>query len=375
MASIKQQANGKWRYRIRYKQNGSFKEYSKSGFRLKSEAVAEASEMELKLKKGHNLQDASILISTYMQMWLSIKKDIVKKSTYSRFERAIRIHINPKFGFYKLNELSRMDCVNWIADLCKTSKVNSVKTHVAPLVSALDDAVYEYRLLEMNPMKNIKYPKQAKNKSDIKFYEKDVMKELLCAADNHEGRNKFLNFQYYVLTYLLARTGLRLGEALALNWADVNEENLTVSKTLYREKDKDYITPPKTDSSFRTISLDKSTLSLLKKLKLTKMKEALRTKIPNLTPEIVFSDMAGNYMKQSNYRTFFILVCKKADIPVLSPHALRHSHAVHLLESGSNIKFVSERLGHSSINMTANVYLHISKKIEKDALKKYENYF
>ncbi len=55
-------------------------------------------------------------------------------------------------------------------------------------------------------------------------------------------------------------------------------------------------------------------------------------------------------------------MCDLAELPRLSPHALRHSHAVHLLESGSNIKYVSERLGHSSINMTANVYLHVSKK-------------
>ncbi|EHL0042366.1 tyrosine-type recombinase/integrase, partial [Enterococcus faecalis] len=58
-----------------------------------------------------------------------------------------------------------------------------------------------------------------------------------------------------------------------------------------------------------------------------------------------------------------------------SPHALRHSHAVHLLESGSNIKFVSERLGHSTINMTANVYLHVSKKMETDSISRYEKFF
>ncbi|RFB31710.1 tyrosine-type recombinase/integrase [Brevibacillus sp. VP] len=67
-------------------------------------------------------------------------------------------------------------------------------------------------------------------------------------------------------------------------------------------------------------------------------------------------------------------VCKRASVTILSPHALRHSHAVHLLESGVNIKCVSERLGHASVKVTADTYLHVTKKIEDDALSQYERY-
>ncbi|MCI1694497.1 tyrosine-type recombinase/integrase [Aneurinibacillus aneurinilyticus] len=70
----------------------------------------------------------------------------------------------------------------------------------------------------------------------------------------------------------------------------------------------------------------------------------------------------------------FKAVCKRASLPVLSPHALRHTHAVHLLEAGANIKYVSERLGHASVKVTADTYLHITKKIEDDALALYEQY-
>ncbi|UNK17315.1 tyrosine-type recombinase/integrase [Paenibacillus sp. N3/727] len=61
-------------------------------------------------------------------------------------------------------------------------------------------------------------------------------------------------------------------------------------------------------------------------------------------------------------------------IPVLSPYALRHTHAVHLLEAGANIKYVSERLGHASVKVTADTYLHITDKIEDDAIALYEQY-
>lgn len=89
---------------------------------------------------------------------------------------------------------------------------------------------------------------------------------------------------------------------------------------------------------------------------------------------MIFSNDNGNPLRHSVVRDFFYKMCKLSGVPVLSPHALRHSHAVHLLEAGANVKYVSERLGHSTINMTADVYLHVTKKIEDDSLKLYENY-
>ncbi|WP_282060330.1 tyrosine-type recombinase/integrase [Bacillus pumilus] len=78
---------------------------------------------------------------------------------------------------------------------------------------------------------------------------------------------------------------------------------------------------------------------------------------------IVFFQHEGKWLKTNVVREYFKEVCTRANLPVLSPHALRHSHAVHLLEAGVNIKYVSERLGHSSIKTTADKYLHVTKKL------------
>ena len=184
-----------------------------------------------------------------------------------------------------------------------------------------------------------------------------------------------MGYLYFVLSTLLSRTGLRLGEASALKWDDWNRNKIEINKTLYREGKTDYINPPKTQSSYRTIVIDRYLIELLKNFKIKKNELALASSrnIPN--QEYIFTDESGNFIKQSNYRTYFYKMCDLAELPRLSPHALRHSHAVHLLESGSNIKYVSERLGHSSINMTANVYLHVSKKMETEAISMYERYF
>lgn len=375
MASIKQQKNGKWRYRIRYKENGKFKETSKSGFRTKRDAQAAANELEVKLSSGINIYDSNMLIKDYLDTWLALKKDRVKQSTLQKIERSFRMYVLPRFGMNKVSEVTRLDCVQWINSLCERLSVASAQSYAAPFNNALEDAVNEYRMIDVNPMKNIKYPRTEKRKRDIKFFELEELKKVLEVSAKKKENRFYTNMNYYVLSVLLSRTGLRLGEALALTWSDIDNKVLSVSKTLYRHGGKDYITSPKTESSYREIALDEKTNRLLKELKIEKIKYSLANKEYVLNNDLVFSDSKGSFLKQSNYRTYFYRVCESANVPVLSPHALRHSHAVHLLESGANIKYVSERLGHATINMTANVYLHISKKIEREAITMYENYF
>ncbi|WP_267864986.1 site-specific integrase [Enterococcus faecalis] len=174
------------------------------------------------------------------------------------------------------------------------------------------------------------------------FFEKNDLKKLLAISETYKGTKPFINYQYYVLTYILSRTGLRLGEALALKWEDLKENTLAINKTLYRENHTNFITEPKTDSSYRTILLDNKSLDLLKKFKIQKFEYSLKSDFFILNKEYIFTDSKGDFLKQCNYRTYFSTICKLSEVPKLSPHALRHSHAVHLLESGSNIKFVSE---------------------------------
>lgn len=375
MASIKQQNNGKWRYRIRYKDNGKFKEVSKSGFRTKREAQAAANDFEKRINTGKSIHDENMLVSHYMETWLKLKEKHVKSSTMMKINRSVRLYILPKFGFSKLSEINRLDCIEWINELCETLSVDSVKSYVAPFNTALEDAVNEFKIIETNPMKNIRYPKSDRRKKEISFYEKTDLKKLLNCFESQSCDSNYIGYQYYVLTLLLARTGLRLGEALALSWNDIQRNKLEINKTLSRENGVDLITTPKTDSSYRTIALDTMTTDLLRSFKIKKSEYALANSISILNKQLVFSSTYGEPLKQQNYRSYFYRMCNLADVPKLSPHALRHSHAVHLLESGSNIKYVSERLGHATINMTANVYLHVSQKMETEAIAMYERYF
>uniref|UniRef100_UPI001FE8640F tyrosine-type recombinase/integrase n=1 Tax=Salipaludibacillus agaradhaerens TaxID=76935 RepID=UPI001FE8640F len=82
----------------------------------------------------------------------------------------------------------------------------------------------------------------------------------------------------------------------------------------------------------------------------------------------------GSYIPKSTLFNAFSRILKKSDLAPLPIHSLRHTHAVLLLEAGMDLKYIQERLGHGSIQITADVYSHISKKIQKDKMKKFEDY-
>jgi integrase len=151
---------------------------------------------------------------------------------------------------------------------------------------------------------------------------------------------------------------------------------LTVIKTLvYPLNSTPYISTPKSKNSIRDIKLDDTTVKLMKRHRINQKEVILMYE--NYKPSkdnLVFHQHYGRWLRTNVVREYFKEVCKRAGLPVLSPLALRHSHAVHLLEAGANIKYVSERLGHASVKVTADTYLHITKKIEDDALTLYERY-
>lgn len=218
--------------------------------------------------------------------------------------------------------------------------------------SALNDAVHEFRILRENPVTKITIPKETEKNNELKYFTREQLEKFLNEVKKPQKHAKYQHsIQYYVLFTLLARTGLRIGEALALTWDDIDFENktITVNKTLvYPTNSTPYISTPKSKASLRTIKLNDITVQLLKKHKINRNEVCLMYRnYKRPTSNIVFFQHDGRWLRTNVVREYFKEVCKRAGLPVLSPHALRHSHAVHLLEAGANIKYVSERLGHA----------------------------
>lgn len=381
MASFRKHENGTWEYRIRYKDRitNKYREKSQRGFKTKKEAQLAAAKVEMELDQYGFSENGNELVKNYFYEWLeTFKKPKLKPITYSVQERNVRLNILPRWGNYKLKEITRIEYQKWINELIEKYSEGTIRRIHSIMNSAMHDAVHEFRILRENPISRINIPRQEK-KNDVNYFTVEQLERFLDEVRKPVKNAKYqISIQYEVLFTLMAKTGLRIGEALALTWDDIdfNKKSLTVNKTLvYPLNSEPYLSTPKTKNSIREIKLDDKTIQLLIKHKVNRKEIYLR--YPNYKqPEnnIVFHQHEGRWLRTNVVREYFKEVCKRAGLPVLSPHALRHSHAVHLLESGANIKYVSDRLGHASIKTTADTYLHITKKIESDALDKYQRY-
>lgn len=381
MASFRKRGSG-WEYRIKYvdRRTGKPKEKSKGGFKTKKEAQIAAAEAEKAIHYYGFAEDGNEKVDKFFRDWLeTYKKPFVKPITYSVQERNVRLNILPRWGNYRLKDITRNEYQKWINELREKYSEGTVRRIHSIFNTAMNDAVHEFHILQENPVQKIKIPKDTEKKEQISYFTREQLEQFLNELKTPKKHAKYQHsIQYYVLFSLLARTGLRIGEALALTWDDIDLEKgtLSVDKTLvYPLNSTPYVSTPKSKTSIRTIKLDNTTIKLLKKHKINQKEVYLRYK--NYKPSdknLVFHQHDGRWLRTNVVREYFKTVCKRAGVPVLSPHALRHTHAVHLLEAGANIKYVSERLGHASIKITADTYLHITQKIEDDALELYQRY-
>lgn len=371
----------KWEYRISFtdRQTGKQKEKTKSGFKTKKEAQLAAAEEESKINHFGFAENGDQLVDQYFEEWLEVyKKPNVKPITYSVQERNVRLNILPRWGKYRLKDLTRAEYQKWINELRNKYSEGTVRRIHSIFSSAMTDAVHEFRILRENPIQKIKIPKELNKKSEIQYFTREQLEQFLDHTKPVKNAKYKTSIQYLVLFTVLARTGLRIGEALALTEDDVDLVNntITVNKTLVYPLNSDpYISTPKSKSSGRTIKIDEATAALLRKHRVNRKEVVLR--YANYKPSVgnlIFFQQDGRWLRTNVVREYFKEVCKRANLPVLSPHALRHTHAVHLLEAGANIKYVSERLGHASVKVTADTYLHVTDKIEDDALTLYTQY-
>lgn len=372
----------KWEYRIKYvdRQTGKTKEKSKGGFTSKKEAQLAAAEEELKINQFGFAENGNEVVHNYFSEWLEVfKKPNVKPITYSVQERNVRLNILPRWGNYRLKDITRTEYQKWINELRDHYSEGTVRRIHSIFSSAIHDAVHEFHIIRENPIQKIKIPKDVENTNRVQYFSKEQLEKFLNSLKTPQKNAKYKHsIQYYVLFSLMARTGIRIGEALALAWDDFNEKekSISIAKTLvYPLNSTPYISTPKSLKSVRMVKLDEQTVKLLKKHKINQNEVILRYKNYKASKDnVMFHQHDGRWLRTNVVREYFKEVCKRTDLPVLSPHALRHSHAVHLLEAGANIKYVSERLGHASTKVTADTYLHITEKIENEALELYSQY-
>ncbi|RKD26832.1 integrase [Ammoniphilus oxalaticus] len=357
---------------MRYKDpfTQKYKEKTKGGFRTKREAQIEAMEEERKLLEG--IEQAPISLKDYLKEWLiQYKKDVVRKNTFEIHERNIRNHIVPYFKKIQLSDIKPImyqKFLNHIIDQGYSKRTGEI-IH-STMHNALERAV-TIGALEKNPTAGA-IVKGVKKEKDLKYMESNHIAHFLQTAYQY-------NYIYWIFFKVLIETGMRKGEAAALQWPDIDlkEGKIHINKTLdFKAKaNEDRFGDTKTYSSRRTITISAGLVQDLQfHIKHQNQNKLALNDIYHHDLNLVLCRNDGDIMPTSTLFNAFARILKQAGLPNLPIHSLRHTHAVLLLEAGAEMKYIQERLGHGSIQVTSDVYAHVSKKIDEDTMDKFEQH-
>ncbi|MBO6305656.1 MAG: site-specific integrase [Selenomonadaceae bacterium] len=322
-----------------------------------------------------------IKVSAWGKKWINIVKSTTKPTTARNYGVTLRCHIIPQWGSLWLDRITvgmLQDYLNGLADTHSYKTILTIRAHIQVFFSTS----IRYGFLAENPAKNLKISKR--NLSTKKVLNENEIEKLLKISKEkiylkEDNASKFLHFCYYVILRVAISTGMRQGELFGLNWGNINfsKNIILIENSLTQIKSANRISDTKTHKS-RTVVIDSYTISLLKRWK--KFQQAFANSYTGFyenSYNLVFTNSIGRFISSTNFaKRYFRPLLKEAGIDEnFHFHGLRHTHASMLLANGVNPQIVSERLGHSSISTTMNIYAHILPNLQDSAKNILEKLF
>lgn len=295
---------------------------------------------------------SKVLYKDWIWDWLSSKKEYIKESTYANYSNIISNHIAPDLGKYYLKEINNKIIQEFLLNKYKTGRLDNlgglsnktIRDIIAIIKSSLKFAMKENLIQNLNL--DFIYPKT--NLKDKMYI---LSKQNQDKLTNYILKNQTSkNFGILLTLY----SGIRIGELCALQWKDIDFKNniLHIDKTLQRvyikdkqvSKSKIIITNPKTHNAERDIPLNKEFAKELHKFKTN-------------SDDYILS-CSQKWIEPRTYRRFFEKALRKAEVEKINFHGLRHTFATNCIKLGVDYKTVSELLGHATVNITLNLYVH-----------------
>lgn len=294
---------------------------------------------------NEGIEDSTITITQLAKEWLHIMSKRIKDSTLANYHMKVIKHIIPELGDRRFSSITRKDIYSFIDNKINEGlSIRYVTDIIVLFKSIVKYANTEYNL--KNIIEGIIMPKNRKN--EVRILSE---KEQNILVDHINNNSNHTTLGVAVSLY----TGLRIGELCALKWSDIDLKKriLTVNRTIQRiqsfdggKKTKVIITEPKSESSKRSIPIPDHLVKMLSKFKDNNEHYVMTGGINPLEP------------RNMQYR--FAKLLKNVNLPSVHFHSLRHAFATKAVELGFDIKTLSEILGHSTVELTLNRYVHSS---------------
>lgn len=331
-------------------------------FKTKREANAWRIETLNKIQNGMFNSGPQVLLSEYLAQWLIASKDSVRPKTHIQYRQIVEQHINPMLGQIKLSDL-RPEMIQAAYNRKTAAGVSArtVRLIHSVLRSALNQAL-RMGLIYRNPATVVYQPKL--KETEMKVLDENQVRSLLITAKGH---------RLEALFKLEVTSGLREGEILGLKWSDIDWENhqLKVQRQLQRVPGMGLMfSEPKSAAGKRMIMLGSQTIVSLKAHSSRQYAERVFSGDKWQENDMIFPSTIGTPLEPRNLFREFKDLLRKANLPDIRFHDLRHTFATLALSQGVSVKVVQEMLGHSDASMTLKVYSHTTPGMQKEAAKK-----
>ena len=340
------------------KETNKRKQKNMGSYPLKRDANKRLNEVKEEIYKEELLLPNEIILQDFLLDFLEKYKMNLSITTYNCYMRICKKYIIPLLGDIKLCDIRPIHIQNYVDDLLDLLTPQTIKVHLNILNLALKRA-YRLKLIKENVVQFVEVPKNKKYKNEI--YNAEDMKKLL-----EKSRETSLELPIILASGL----GLRISEILGLTWnnIDFNDFTITIDKITVRDKGQVILKEPKTESSIRTISAPKEIILLIKQLKKDRLAAKLRGEKSHR--ELIFYDKNLNPIAQDVLSKKFRYFLQENNLKHIRFHDLRHSHVTMLIDAKVPIKVISERVGHSNVNTTLNIYSHALREMDQEASDK-----
>ncbi len=330
----------------------------------KAQAQQKLRELCTAIDRGLPVDTSNMKLSDYLDDWLSRKETNLALSTFQDYQKLTKIYLKPKLGHIPISKLTP----HYIESLHSWMEGKGLSPRTIQ---------YTHRILSQSLKRAVRLEMLARNVCEVVETPRLRRKEMkfLTPEQVHMLLEVNKGLPYWPVFFLAIYTGLRKGELLGLRWQDVSLHSGTISvnQTVGRITGKGMVvSQPKTYHSRRTVSLPPSAQRMLIDLKLKQKEQRESGHMKWDESAFVFCNADGGPLSPERVSYEFRRALKRAKLPPLRFHDTRHTHASLMLKQGVNPKIVSERLGHTNISITLDVYSHLMPGMQEEAARAFD---